>query len=129
MEKAQGATEYLLILIAVLIVTGIAISYLSRTGTTKPMISMRGEYDPTDHSLDVYTISGRIPVGEWKWRIINPRGEVYRDWTNGSSDLEPERSPVELVEIEDVMPGVWTIDILHIPTNTKYPSLNVVVSQ
>jgi hypothetical protein len=100
---------------------------MSEKTPSKPLISMHAIFNPSENTFGVSVAAGRVPAGEWKWRILDPTNKARTEWTDGVGDLEPESSPVELARLDNVISGSWTVQIIHVPTNSTYPDLNVLV--
>lgn len=98
-ENAQGATEYLLILAAVLIVTATVINYVQNVGGY-PAVGAWPEQedmdDDTGPDLAIKIITGSIPTGQWEFKINaedpNKIDEGWRDnldkWINPDKPLD-----------------------------------------
>ena len=128
-RKGQGSTEYLLILAIVLIIAAIAVIYMSTTGGRKQVMTMTAVFDTTDNSIDIKITAGTLPRIDYQYRIIDPNGNVNQDWTDGTTDLDPKNSPVELIKLgESPTKGNWTVKIYHKPSKSTYEDLIVNVS-
>jgi hypothetical protein len=128
MEKGQGSTEYLLILVIALIVAAIAIIFIHRAGLKKPM-SILAAYDTNDNSIDINVQSGSIPSNDWKWRILNPDGSENEGWTDATVDLDPMHSPIELKKLgTNPIEGPYRVQVYHKPTKSIYVDMEVTVS-
>ena len=81
-KRGQGATEYLLMLAAVLVIVAVAIYYVTRAGGY-PAISMNAT-SPDNH-VHINVLSGSIAAGQWAWSVsISPN--TYT-WTTGTVAL------------------------------------------
>jgi len=127
-KTGQGSTEYLVILATVLIVTGLAVFYISSAGGHKPTISMNAIFDDSDNSVKLYILQGLLPASEWKWRFLNPNGSENQGWTNATVDIDPRNSPITLMTLSNPVSGTYTIQIYHIPSESIYADIPVIVS-
>lgn len=127
-KSAQGSTEYLIILATVLIVAGIAVLYVSSAGGHKPTVSMNAMFDDSDNSIKLYILQGLLPASEWKWRLLNPNGSENQGWTNATVDIDPRNSPITLTYLSNPVPGTYTVQVYHIPSESVYADIPTVVS-
>jgi hypothetical protein len=132
LKRGQGATEYLLMLAAVLVIVAIAVYYITATPVL-PAMTMHAELenDGTNVEVKMVITAGELVADDYKFKIINPKGEVETDWTDGTTDLTPLNSPVLLDEytIEvDNHEGTWTIKILYEPAGTAYKDFTPYIS-
>lgn len=95
--KGQGATEYLLILAAVLVVVAVAVYYVTRAG---PAVTITGtaELKEDDNTNVIFKPTKMIPdktipAGAWEWAVY--RGAELIGSGSGGVVLE-EGIPVEL---------------------------------
>jgi hypothetical protein len=131
-KRGQGATEYLLMLAAVLVIVAIAVYYITATPVL-PAMTMHAELENDGTNIEVKMVitAGELVADDYKYKIINPKGETETDWTDGTTDLTPLNSPVLLDEypIEvDNHEGTWTIKILYEPANTAYKDFTPYIS-
>lgn len=86
--KGQGATEYLLMLAAVLVIVAVAIYFLYRTAA--PIIA--GTASLTDNDITFTPTTGLNPdpmTETWTWCVIAPDDTVRVDW---SADVTTDMS-------------------------------------
>ncbi|MEM2192540.1 MAG: class III signal peptide-containing protein [Candidatus Hadarchaeales archaeon] len=83
-KKGQGATEYLLMLAAVLVIVAIAVYYVTSTGGYPAIGAVAGD-NGSHIIIDVTT--GSIPAGEWQYSIENTTPSD--SWTDGTVELKP----------------------------------------
>jgi len=139
-KKGQGATEYLLMLAAVLVIVAIAVYYISTAGAGKPAVTMAAVFDTSDNSIDLQITSGSVPQSDWQFRIISSDGENYINssgaettddsWISGTGDIDPTNSPLELVDLaagHDT--GNYTVQIYHVASGSRYSDMTVNVTQ
>jgi hypothetical protein len=78
-EKGQGATEYLLMLAAVLVIVAVAIYYVTRAGGY-PAISMNAEAIG-DNEIRLDVLAGSIAAGQWAYSVSTTSGSYT--WVTG----------------------------------------------
>jgi hypothetical protein len=108
-SRSQGATEYLLILTIVLVVTALSIYYLTRT-KGPPTLVAYAEQRNSDIVLEV--TSGEVAAGEWAYRVY-VEGTTPPSYTTGNVKLDPDSDPVLL---SNPSPGTYLVDVKHIDT-------------
>ncbi len=64
-RKGQGATEYLVILAAVLVVAGSGIFYITQVGNYPPL-GVVAHVDQDTGSVWLYQTKGEAPAGDWE---------------------------------------------------------------
>ena len=114
--RAQGATEYLIILAATLVVTALAVFYVSR-GVPFPAISVIAKTDTAtgdNIQLEVPT-AGSIPAGDWQYRLTQTKGTGTWETKNvalaqGTINLENKAASA----------GTWYVSVKHIPSGHLY---------
>ena len=109
-EFAQGATEYLLIFAAVLIIVGAAVYYVSRPSGF-PSIS--ATFDVSDNEIRIRVDGGSIPEGEWAYSVSTVEGSY--DWTAGNEVLD---SPY--VSLGTYLAGTYYVSLKHTDSNHIY---------
>lgn len=109
-EFAQGATEYLLIFAAALIIVGAAVYYVSRP-TGFPSIS--ATFDVSDNEIRIRVDGGSIPEGEWAYSVSTTEGSY--DWTTGDVEL---KSPY--VSLGKKTSGTYYVSLKHIDSDYVY---------
>jgi len=103
-ESAQGATEYLLIFSAALIITGVAVYYVGRSPSYPPISATA---DVSDNEIMIKVEIGSIPEGEWAYSVSTVKGSPY-DWTTGDVELA---SPY--VSLGKYASGTWYVSLKH----------------
>ena len=83
-KKGQGATEYLLMLAAVLVIVAIAVYYVTTAGAGYPAISAT-QAKSGDNEIRINVTTGSIPTGEWAYSVSTTEGTY--DWTTGDVEL------------------------------------------
>jgi len=83
-KRGQGATEYLLMLAAVLVIVAVAIYYVTRAGGY-PAISMNAT-SPDNH-VRISVLSGSIAAGQWAYYVGTTPSDSTSIWTNGTMAL------------------------------------------
>ena len=112
-EKGQGATEYLLMLAAVLVIVAIAVYYVTTAGAGYPAISATAvKYGDNTIRIDVST--GSIPANEWAYSVSSTEGSPY-DWTTGDVELA---SPY--VILDTYASGTYYVSLKHIDSGHFY---------
>ena len=71
-RKGQGATEYLLMLAAVLVIVAIAVYYVTSTGGFPAVSASAAKYG--DNEIRINVLSGSIPAGDWQYRVDTSPG-------------------------------------------------------
>lgn len=89
--KGQGATEYLLILAAVLVVVAVAVYYVTRA-TPGAMITGTATISSTDNTVLIFTPAATltpspIPASDWSWAVY--RGATSLGTGSGVGELRP----------------------------------------
>jgi len=83
-KKGQGATEYLLMLAAVLVIVAIAVYYVTSTGGYPPVAATAVKYG--DDTIRINVETGSIPAGDWEYSVSTTSGTYT--WTEGTSELK-----------------------------------------
>jgi len=111
-EKGQGATEYLLMLAAVLVIVAIAVYYVTTAGAGYPAISATSaKYG--DNTIRINVSTGSIPANEWAYSISSTEGSYT--WTTGTSEL---KSPY--VSLGSKASGTWFVSLKHVDSGHLY---------
>ncbi|TES99812.1 MAG: class III signal peptide-containing protein [Hadesarchaea archaeon] len=84
-KKGQGATEYLLMLAAVLVIVAIAVYYVTTAGAGYPAISATAAKSG-DNEIRINVLSGTIPANEWAYSVSATEGSPYT-WTTMDVEL------------------------------------------
>ena len=83
-RKGQGATEYLLMLAAVLVIVAIAVWYVTSAGGY-PAVGVTATDNGSHIRLDV--VSGSIPAGDWQYQL-QKNTLTGATWTGGDVELK-----------------------------------------
>ncbi|KUO39975.1 MAG: hypothetical protein AVW05_03940 [Hadesarchaea archaeon DG-33] len=83
-KKGQGATEYLLMLAAVLVIVAIAVYYVTSTGGYPAVAVTAVKYG--DDTIRINVETGSIPSGDWQYIVSTTQGSD--NWTDGPSELK-----------------------------------------
>ena len=83
-KKGQGATEYLLMLAAVLVIVAIAVYYVTSTGGYPAVAATAVKYG--DNTIRINVETGSIPAGDWQYSVSTTSGSY--DWTDGTVELK-----------------------------------------
>jgi len=111
-EKGQGATEYLLMLAAVLVIVAIAVYYVTTAGAGYPAISATSaKYG--DNTIRINVSTGSIPANEWAYSVSSTEGTY--DWTTGTSELA---SPY--VTLGTYASGSYYVSLKHVDSGHLY---------
>ncbi len=117
-RKGQGATEYLLMLAAVLVIVAVAVYYVTRPRA--PTFS--GSLSVTAGTLRLTPASGSGTILMADWEFKAWMGETApADWTAGTDNLKPGE-PVNL-GVTASSGQYWHVLVRHKPTATVYPEI------
>lgn len=108
--KGQGATEYLLMLAAVLVIVAVAIYYVTRAGGY-PAVSMNAEV--SDNDIKITVLSGSIASGEWQYSV--QATEDSHVWVDGTEALDAPS-----VILGDYASGKWYVNVKHTDSGHIY---------
>jgi hypothetical protein len=113
--KGQGATEYLLILAAVLVVVAVAVYYVTRAGAAAPNLTVMAY--KSDNTIKVKATGGTdtVPAGKWDYQVYLET-ETAPSPTVGTFDLTPT---VDQALYTVTQSGTYKVRIRHIPSG-KY---------
>jgi len=119
--RGQGATEYLLMLAAVLVIVAVAIYYVTRTAGA-PTVTANLTWGSTDNSvkLNVVSTSATIPAADWQYKIWKEGDSTPGSWTAGVADIA---AGAQITLITGATPGFWHVTVMHKPTGNTYPSI------
>ena len=109
--KGQGATEYLLMLAAVLVIVAVAVYYVSTTGGYPAVSASAAKYGDNEIRINVST--GSIPAGDWAYSVSTTEGQY--SWTTGSEVLD---SPY--VSLGTYSADNYYVSLKHVPTGHIY---------
>ncbi|GAI34203.1 unnamed protein product [marine sediment metagenome] len=111
-KKGQGATEYLLMLAAVLVIVAIAVYYVTTAGAGYPAISATSA--KVDNAIRINVTTGSIPTGEWAYSVSSTEGSPYT-WTTGEVELT---SPY--VSLGTYASGTYYVSLKHVDSAHFY---------
>jgi len=83
-KKGQGATEYLLMLAAVLVIVAIAVYYVTSTGGY-PAVAVTA-VKSGDNTIKINVETGSIPAEDWQYSVSDNSGTYT--WTDGTVELK-----------------------------------------
>ena len=109
--KGQGATEYLLMLAAVLVIVAVAIYYVTRAGGY-PVIGAYPELSG-ENEIILSSITGEIATGEWAYSVSAT--ERTYDWKTGNEALKAPS-----VSLGTYAAGTWYVSLKHIDSAHIY---------
>lgn len=118
-KRGQGATEYLLMLAAVLVIVAVAIYYVTRAGGY-PVVSMNAEAVGDTIRLDV--LSGSIAAGQWQWSVSTTANDYT--WYDGTVALAAPSVALE----NSLAPNNYYVNVKHKTTGHIYFSSDQVLT-
>jgi len=114
--KAQGATEYLLMLAAVLVIVAVAVYYVTRAGGY-PAVALTAQTDTatSDNIQLVVSTGGPVAAGDWQYRLTQTKGTGTWETpavalTQGTVNLENKAASA----------GTWYVSVKHVPSGHLY---------
>lgn len=110
-KKGQGATEYLLMLAAVLVIVAIAVYYVTTTGGYPAVAVAPVDYDS---SIRINVETGSIPAGDWQYSVSTTEGSY--SWTDGIEKLDAPY--VTIATNQDT--GTYYVSLRHKPSGHIY---------
>jgi hypothetical protein len=119
-ERGQGATEYLLMLAAVLVIVAVAIYYVTRAGGY-PAISMNAEAIG-DNQIRVDVLAGSIAAGQWAYSVSTTSGSY--NWVTGTVALAAPSTSLGASYAH----GTYYVNVKHINTGHIYFSYDQVLT-
>jgi len=131
-KRGQGATEYLLMLAAVLVIVAVAVFYILRSapGGVAPSINATVTdiaAAPTQVKLSVTSISSTVTTGNWKYVVYQT---TQPDWTTPNDNLEAGRDyTLTIGEPVAGGAGTYTVKIFHVPTSSVMATYSVTKSE
>lgn len=109
-ECGQSATEYLLILAAVLVVVAVAVYYVTK-GPSFPPVSTTAAN--VDNEIRVNITTGSIPAGDWQYSVSTIYGTY--DWKNEDVELK-----APYVSLGTYPPDNYYVSLKHQPSGHMY---------
>jgi len=119
-ERGQGATEYLLMLAAVLVIVAVAIYYVTRAGGY-PAISMNAASQGNGTIL-ITVQAGSIAAGQWAYSISATQGSYT--WVTATETLSAPSVTLDNARAA----GTWYVNVKHIGTGHIYFNPDQVVT-
>ncbi len=110
-KKGQGATEYLLMLAAVLVIVAIAVYYVTSTGGYPAVAVTAVKYG--DNTIRFNVETGSIPAGDWQYSVTNTSGSY--DWTDSTAELKAPN-----IVLGTYPPGTYYVSLKHKPSGHIY---------
>lgn len=116
-KEGQGATEYLLILAAVLVVVAIAVYYVTRGVATKPNILLTAQKDGTSIKLTATGGTDSCPAVDWQYTVHD--NATTETWTAGTAVLSSSMADITLAS--GLTAGTtYTVRVQHIPSGQYF---------
>jgi len=110
-KKGQGATEYLLMLAAVLVIVAIAVYYVTSTGGYPAVAVTAVKYG--DNTIRINVETGSIPDGDWQYSVSATSGSYT--WTDGTEELN-----AAYVSLGTYATGNHYVSLRHKPSGHIY---------
>ncbi len=110
-KKGQGATEYLLMLAAVLVIVAIAVYYVTSTGGYPAVAATAVKSGDNTIRIDVTT--GTIPAGDWQYIVSTTPGS--NNWQDKGVELK-----APYVSLENCSPNTYYVSLKHTPSGHIY---------
>jgi hypothetical protein len=110
-ERAQGATEYLLMLAAVLVIVAVAVYYVMTAGGYPAVAATAVR---ADNDIRINVESGSIPTGDWQYSVSSTSGSY--SWTDGTETLD---APYVTIA-SDQAAGTYYVSLKHKPSGHIY---------
>ncbi len=111
-KRGQGATEYLLMLAAVLVIVAIAVYYVTSTG---PTAIITGTAIKNSDNVNFTPSSTMVPTSitssDWKYAIYRGATKIYptsSDWADGTGTLQ-RGIPIALIATSNLTGDVLKI--------------------
>jgi len=111
-KKGQGATEYLLMLAAVLVIVAIAVYYVTTAGAGFPALTVTSAKSG-DNEIRLNVTTGSIPTGEWAYSVSPTEGSY--SWTNGTEILD-----APYVSLGTYAAGTYYVSLKHVDSGHFY---------
>jgi uncharacterized protein (UPF0333 family) len=112
-ERGQGATEYLLMLAAVLVIVAIAVYYITAVGGPPPLHAVATLTDNDDVGIDITLAGPRIPKVDWEYAVITTTG-TPTTWSAGTKAIGDVVETVTLAANQST--GTYYVWVRHKPT-------------
>ncbi len=109
-ECGQSATEYMLILAAVLVAVAVAVYYVAK-GPSFPLLS--ATVTNVDNEIRVSIDTGSIPAGDWQYSV----SAIYGTYDWKSEDVELKAPYFSLGTYD---PDIYYVSLKHQPSGHIY---------
>jgi hypothetical protein len=123
-KEGQGATEYLLILAAVLVVVAIAVYYVTRT-TPKPNIQLTAQKSTTDNTAIILVATGgtdTCAAADWQYAVY--LSTETATWTAGTATLS---STTDIVLKTGLAAGTYSVKVQHKPSGQYFVDTTITI--
>lgn len=110
-KKGQGATEYLLMLAAVLVIVAIAVYYVTSTVGFPTVAATAVKYG--DNTIRINVETGSIPSGDWQYSVNSTSGTY--NWQDTDVELKPPN-----VVLDTYAQGSHYVSLKHTPSGHIY---------
>jgi hypothetical protein len=118
-KKGQGATEYLLMLAAVLVIVAIAIYYVTSTGGY-PAVTVTAAPLADGDIVGLTVTTGSIPAGDWAYVVDqNATADDANAWKTTTMDGSVALT-APTVRLENTAAGKWYVSLKHLPSGHIY---------
>lgn len=122
-KEGQGATEYLLILAAVLVVVSIAVYYVTRGVATKPNILLSANKSGTSITLTATGGTGSCPAADWQYTVHD--NVTTETWTAGTAVLS---STTNITLASGLTAGTtYTVRVQHTPSGQYFVDTTITI--
>ena len=120
-KKGQGATEYLLMLAAVLVIVAIAVYYITTTapGGVAPTatITLKGNVSGAKVGLELTKISTDVKTADWKYAVWE-ESESQPGWADASGSLKVGTYELTIGGTETGADKTYNVWVYHVPTKS-----------
>ncbi len=108
---AQGATEYIIILAAVLVVAAVAVYYVSKPPSFPPLSAVPAN---VGNEIRINVGTGSISTGDWQYSVSTTEGSY--SWTDGTVKLDAPYVAIENNKSADT----YYVSLKHKPSGHIY---------
>lgn len=122
-KRGQGATEYLLMLAAVLVIVAVAVYYVTRGVATKPNILLSAEKDGTNIKLVATGGTDSCPAADWQFTVHD--NVTAETWTAGTAVL----SSTTNITLENglTVGTTYTVRVQHTPSGQYFVDTTITI--
>lgn len=123
-KAGQGATEYLLILAAVLVIVAVAVYYITRT-TPKPNVQLTAqENSPTSIKLVGTGGTDTVAASDWQYAVYVSGGTAT--WNAGTTTLS---STTNIILASGLTTGTtYAVRVQHIPSGQYFVDTTITLA-